>query len=75
MVTGPTGLPNLLTVPDPILAGTMSFSDNRKAVDCHCTRCRYNSNRTCGYQGRLVIDANGECEIMTERGGGPDQFP
>lgn len=53
----------------------MSFSDNRKAVDCHCTRCRYNSNRTCGYQGRLVINANGECEVKVERGRGRDQFP
>jgi hypothetical protein len=53
----------------------MSFQQDKKTVDCQCTRCRYNSTRTCGYQGRVVINANGECEMMTERGGGRDQFP
>ena len=53
----------------------MSTGDNRMAVECGCTRCEYNSNRTCGYQGRLVIDGNGECEIKTKRGGGRGPFP
>lgn len=53
----------------------MSYGDNRMAVECTCTRCKYNSNRTCGYQGRLIINDNGECEIKTERGGGNGPFP
>ncbi|MFC7045026.1 hypothetical protein ACFQH6_05950 [Halobacteriaceae archaeon GCM10025711] len=53
----------------------MSFDDTRKPVACGCTRCQYNNSRTCGYQGRVVIDANGECETITERGGGRDRFP
>ncbi|MFB6184532.1 MAG: hypothetical protein ABEI96_08255 [Haloarculaceae archaeon] len=53
----------------------MSIGNDRKAVECGCTRCQYNNNRTCGYQGRLVINSNGECEIKTERGDGPDRFP
>lgn len=53
----------------------MAMNDSSKALECRCTRCRYNNNGSCGYQGRLVIDANGDCEMMEERfGGGPGPF-
>ncbi|MDZ7851042.1 MAG: hypothetical protein U5K70_09740 [Halodesulfurarchaeum sp.] len=52
----------------------MSFGDNRKAVDCMNTSCKYNSSRTCGYSGRLVIDADGNCEMESDSYG-RDQFP
>lgn len=52
----------------------MASSDTTKSLECRCTRCRYNSNGTCGYQGRLLIDANGECEMM-ETGFGRDRGP
>ncbi|MFW5905705.1 MAG: hypothetical protein ACOCUO_02545 [archaeon] len=38
------------------------------------TSCKYNSSRTCGYQGRIVIDADGKCEISTNPFG-RDRFP
>lgn len=44
----------------------MAQRDTRKSLECRCTRCRYNSNGTCGYQGRLLINANGECDMMEE---------
>ncbi|MFB6114604.1 MAG: hypothetical protein ABEJ58_10945 [Halodesulfurarchaeum sp.] len=43
----------------------MSFQTNKKAVDCMDTSCKYNSSRTCGYPGRLVIDADGNCEVQS----------
>lgn len=52
----------------------MSFNRNRHAVDCMNTNCKYNSSRTCGYSGRLVIDADGSCE-MAEDSFGRDRFP
>lgn len=45
----------------------MSFGDGKKAVDCMNTSCQYNSSRTCGYPGRLVIDADGSCEAESDR--------
>jgi len=33
-----------------------------KSLECRCSRCKYNNNGNCGYQGRVVINANGECE-------------
>jgi len=53
----------------------MSFSDSKKSLECRCTRCQYNNNGSCGYQGRVLINANGECEIMEEGfGGGPGPY-
>jgi hypothetical protein len=58
-----------------MLTGGMSQRDSKKALECRCTRCKYNSNGRCGYQGRLLINANGECEMMEEGfGGGPGPF-
>ena len=55
--------------------GDMSFGDSKKSLECRCTRCKYNSNGSCGYQGRVLINANGECEIMEEGfGGGPGPY-
>ncbi|MFB6153183.1 MAG: hypothetical protein ABEJ27_02920 [Halodesulfurarchaeum sp.] len=45
----------------------MSFRNNKKAVDCMNTTCKFNSSRTCGYPGRLVIDADGNCEVESDR--------
>ena len=52
----------------------MSFGAQKKAVDCMNTSCKYNSSRTCGYPGRLVIDADGQCEQETDPFN-RDQFP
>jgi hypothetical protein len=54
----------------------MSGRDTSKPLECRCTRCQYNSNGACGYQGRLVIDANGDCEMMEYGygGGGPGPY-
>jgi hypothetical protein len=52
----------------------MAQRNNAKSLECRCTRCRYNSNGTCGYQGRVVIDSNGECAVM-EQGFGGDRGP
>jgi hypothetical protein len=52
----------------------MSFGDARKALECRCTRCRYNNNGRCGFQGRVLINANGECESK-EEGFGRDRRP
>lgn len=55
--------------------GDMSFGDSKKSLECRCTRCKYNNNGSCGYQGRVLINANGECEIMEEGfGGGPGPY-
>lgn len=45
----------------------MSFGDGKKAVDCMDTSCKFNSSRTCGYPGRLVIDADANCEVKSDR--------
>ncbi len=58
----------------PADSGSMSIGDNRKAVDCMNTSCKYNSSRTCGYSGRLVIDADGNCEMESDSYH-RDQFP
>ena len=54
----------------------MSIGNSQKALECRCTRCKYNNNGNCGYQGRVLINANGECEIMEEGfgGGGPGPY-
>ncbi|MFB6267956.1 MAG: hypothetical protein ABEI31_09880 [Halodesulfurarchaeum sp.] len=52
----------------------MSFRTNKKAVDCMNTSCKFNSSRTCGYPGRLVIDADGNCEVESDRFD-RDRFP
>ncbi|WP_435158385.1 hypothetical protein [Haladaptatus sp. DFWS20] len=52
----------------------MAQRDSAKSLECRCTRCKYNSNGTCGYQGRLLINANGECDMM-ETGFGGDKGP
>ena len=52
----------------------MAQKDTTKSLECRCTRCKYNSNGTCGYQGRLLINANGECDMM-EQGFGGDRDP
>lgn len=53
----------------------MSQSSNRIPVECGCTRCIYNNNRTCNYQGRLQIDSNGQCQSKEEgHGDGPGPF-
>lgn len=49
----------------------MSQRDSTKSLECRCTRCQYNNNGTCGYQGRLLINANGECEMMETGFEGP----
>ena len=49
----------------------MAQRDLAKSLECRCTRCKYNSNGTCGYQGRLLINSNGECEMMETGFGGP----
>lgn len=48
----------------------MAFQDSKKALECRCTRCQYNNNGRCGYQGRVLVDQNGDCAIMEERFGG-----
>jgi hypothetical protein len=60
---------------DSFLRG-MSIGNSQKALECRCTRCKYNNNGNCGYQGRVLINANGECEIMEEGfgGGGPGPY-
>lgn len=52
----------------------MAFQDSKKDLECRCTRCQYNNNGRCGYQGRLLINQNGECEMM-EEGFGRDRLP
>ncbi len=52
----------------------MAYSQGAKDVECRCTRCRYNNNGNCGYQGRILINQNGECEMM-EEGFGRDRGP
>lgn len=52
----------------------MATSGSSKALECRCTRCKYNNNGNCGYQGRVVINSNGECEVR-EDGFGRDRFP
>ena len=52
----------------------MSFQNSKKDLECRCTRCRYNNNGNCGYQGRILIDQNGECAMM-EEGFGGDRGP
>lgn len=49
----------------------MAFRDSKKELECRCTRCKYNNNGQCGYQGRLLIDGNGECDKMETGFGGP----
>jgi len=49
----------------------MAQRNSAKSLECRCTRCKYNNNGTCGYQGRVLINANGECEVMEEGFGGP----
>jgi|GEM_PF-1333881 len=49
----------------------MSFTGSGKDLECRCTRCKYNNNGTCGYQGRLRINQNGECEMMETGFEGP----
>lgn len=43
-------------------------------LECRCKRCKYNNNGECGYQGRVVIDQNGECQSR-EDSFGDDPFP
>lgn len=52
----------------------MVFGNSKKNLECRCTRCKYNNNGTCGYQGRVLINQNGECEVM-EEGFGGDRGP
>ena len=52
----------------------MSFGNQAKNLECRCTRCRYNNNGRCGFQGRVMINANGECESK-EEGFGRDRGP
>ncbi|MFB6202669.1 MAG: hypothetical protein ABEI98_11760 [Halorhabdus sp.] len=52
----------------------MSIGNTSKNVECRCTRCQYNNNGSCGYQGRVLIDQNGECTVM-EEGFGGDRGP
>jgi len=40
----------------------MSSRGGGKNVECRCKRCKYNNNGQCGYQGRIVINQNGECD-------------
>ena len=54
--------------------GGMVFGDSKKSLECRCVRCKYNNNGTCGYQGRVLINQNGECEVM-EEGFGGDRGP
>jgi hypothetical protein len=43
-----------------------------KNLECRCTRCKDNNSGNCGYQGRVVVNSNGECAVMEEGLGGPD---
>lgn len=53
----------------------MEFPTNKIPVECNCTQCIYNNNRTCNFQGRLQINVDGECESKEKRGsGGPGPF-
>lgn len=52
----------------------MSYGSGGKDLECRCTRCRYNNNGRCGFQGRVMINANGECESK-EEGFGRDRGP
>lgn len=54
----------------------MAFQKSGKDLECRCTRCKYNNSGNCGYQGRLLINQNGECEMMEESfgGGGPGPY-
>ena len=49
----------------------MAHSNMTKSLECRCTRCKYNNNGSCGYQGRVLIDQNGECQMMETGFGGP----
>lgn len=50
----------------------MAISQNKtKTLECRCTRCKFNNSGSCGYQGRVVINSNGECDIMEAGVGGP----
>ena len=49
----------------------MAQRNTTKSLECRCTRCKYNNNGTCGYQGRVLIDQNGECQIMETGFSGP----
>ena len=49
----------------------MANRNRQKALECRCTRCKYNNNGTCGYQGRVLINSNGDCAVMEEGMGGP----
>lgn len=61
-----------LFLPD-LVTNHMAISPNKsKNLECRCTRCEYNNSGNCGYQGRVVINSNGECEIMEEGLGSPD---
>lgn len=53
----------------------MSVGGRSKDLECRCTRCKYNNNGSCGYQGRVLINANGECESKVEGFGGGDRGP
>ncbi|MFW6436397.1 MAG: hypothetical protein ACOCYZ_02050 [Halococcoides sp.] len=44
----------------------MATRDASKPLECRCTRCQYNNNGRCGYQGRVLVNQNGECERMKE---------
>jgi hypothetical protein len=48
----------------------MSQRGATTSLECRCTQYTYNSNGTYGYQSRLLINANGECEMMEDRSGG-----
>lgn len=48
----------------------MAWDIQRHPVECHATRCVYNSNRTCNYSGRIKLDSNGKCDTKQTRGGG-----
>ncbi|MFB6150842.1 MAG: hypothetical protein ABEJ40_03460 [Haloarculaceae archaeon] len=52
----------------------MAIGGGGKDLECRCTRCKYNNNGQCGYQGRVLIDSNGECDSR-EDGFGRDRGP
>jgi len=53
----------------------MASRSSAKNLECRCKRCKYNNSGNCGYQGRVVINQNGECESREDGfGGGPGPY-
>lgn len=53
----------------------MASRSSSKNLECRCKRCKYNNGGQCGYQGKVVIGQNGDCESREDGyGGDPGPF-